>query len=82
MTTEKDIKKLLERYDNFTGSDVKFQKTPCAPGTTLRKSDFEELKDIDKYRSLLGHLMWYTTKVGPDAARELAVHMSHPWPEH
>ena len=29
--------------------------------------------------------MWYTTKVGPDvanAARELAVHMSHPGPEH
>ena len=29
--------------------------------------------------------MWYTTKVGPDVAnvaRELAVHMSHPGPEH
>ena len=29
--------------------------------------------------------MWYTTKVGPNvvnAARELAVHMSHPGPEH
>ena len=29
--------------------------------------------------------MWYTTKVGPDvknAARELAVHMSHPETEH
>ena len=29
--------------------------------------------------------MWYTTKVGPDvenAARELAVHTSHPGPEH
>ena len=29
--------------------------------------------------------MWYTTNVGPDmenAARELAVHMSHPGTEH
>ena len=29
--------------------------------------------------------MWYTTKVGPDvenAARELAVHTSHPGPKH
>ena len=35
--------------------------------------------------SSVGQLMWYTTKVGLDvenAARELAVHMSHPVPEH
>ena len=29
--------------------------------------------------------MWYTTKLVPDmaiSARELVVHMRHPWPEH
>ena len=33
----------------------------------------------------MGHLIWYRTKVGTDvenASRELAVHMSHPVPEH
>ena len=41
MTTEKEIKKLLEGYENYTGSDVKIQKTPGDPGTTLRKIGFE-----------------------------------------
>ena len=39
---------------------------------------------MNKYRSFVGQLMWYTTKVGPDVAnveRELAVHMSHPGTE-
>ena len=52
---------------------------------TLSKSYLEDPDNINKYRSFVGHLMWYTTKVGPDvvnAARELAVHMSHPDPEH
>ena len=37
MTMEKDTKTLFNGYEKFTGSDVKVQKTPGAPGTTLRK---------------------------------------------
>ena len=40
---------------------------------------------MDKYRSFVGQLMWYTTKVESNvanAARELAVHRSHPGMEH
>ena len=51
----------------------------------LSKSDSEEPKYIFKYRSFVGQLMWYTTKVGYDVenmARELAVHMIHPGPEY
>ena len=82
---EKDVKKLVEGYKIYTGSDLRIQKTPQAPGTTLSKSDLEEPENINKYRSFLGQLMWYITKVGPDVenvARELAVHMSNPGPEH
>ena len=81
MTMEKDVKKLVEGYDKYTGSDVKVQKNPGGPGTTLSKSELEEPHNIDDYMSSVGQLMWYTTKVGPDVentARELAVHMSHP----
>ena len=46
---EKGVNKLVEGYKKYTGSCVKFQKTPCAPGTTLSKSDLEEPQDIDKY---------------------------------
>ena len=52
---------------------------------TISKSDLEEPYNINKYRSFVGQLMWYTTKVGPNmanAARELAVHMSCSGSEH
>ena len=52
---------------------------------TLSKSDVEELDHINNYRLFIGQLMWYTTKVRPQvekAARDLAVHMSHPGTKH
>ena len=85
ITMEKDVKKLVEDYEKYTGSDLRVQKTPGAPGTTLCKSDLEDPDNINKYRSFVGQLMWYTTKLGPDvenSARELVVHMTHPGPEH
>ena len=66
-------------------SSKRIQKTPGAPGTNLSKSDLEEPDNINKYRSLVGKLMWFTTKVVPDVAnqaRELTLHMSHPGLEH
>ena len=83
MTMEKDVKKFVEGYENYTGSDVKVQKNPGDLGTTLSKSDLEEPYNIDRYRSFVGQLMWYTTNVVPDVAnteRDLAVHMSHTGP--
>ena len=82
---EKDVNKFVEGYKKYTGSDVKVQKTPGGTGTTLRKSEIEELYNKDKYISFMVQLMCYTTKVGSDvanAARELEVHLSHPAPEH
>ena len=68
MTMEKDAKKLVEGYGKYTGSDLRVQKNPGYPGTTLSKSYLEEPDNIDNYRSFMGQLMWYTTKVGPDVA--------------
>ena len=82
---DQDIRKLVEGYKNYTECDVKFQKTPGAPDMTLSKSDLKEPYNMDNYRSFVGKLIWYTTKVGPDVsnvARELAVRMIHPRPEH
>ena len=64
----------------YTGSGLKVQKTPVDMGTTISKSDLEEIDNIIRYRSFVGQLMWYTTNVGPDmanAARELVTQMSH-----
>ena len=44
MTMEKDVK----NWQKYTGSDVKAQKNPGDPGTTLSKSELEEYYNIDK----------------------------------
>ena len=38
ITMEKDVNKLVGGYDKFTGSDIKFHKTPGAPSTNLGES--------------------------------------------
>ena len=50
MTLEKYVKKLVEGYENYTGSDIKVQKTPGSPGTNLIISDLEEPYNIDNHR--------------------------------
>ena len=50
MTIEKDVNKLVELYENYTGSDFKVQKTPGDTGTTLSYSDLEKPYDMDNYR--------------------------------
>ena len=47
---DKDVRMIVEVYKNYTGSDFKVQKTPGYPGTTLSKSDLEELESIKNYR--------------------------------
>ena len=82
---EKDVNKLVEGYKNYTGCGVKVQKNPGAPVTTINKSGLEETSNIDKYRSFVVQLVWYTIKAGPgveNTAKELAVHLSHPGLEH
>ena len=48
MAMEKDVKKLVEGYKKYTGSDLRVKKTPGAPGTTLSKSYLGEPDNINK----------------------------------
>ena len=85
MIMYKDMMKFVEGHKQYYGCDLKVQKTPGDPGTTLSKSNLEKPDNINKYRSFVEQLMWYKTKVGTDAAnraRELAVHIIHPGKEH
>ena len=50
---EKEVKKLVEFYEKYTGSYVKVQKNPIDPCTTLSKSYLEEPYNIYKYRSFV-----------------------------
>ena len=49
MNMEKDVKKLVKGYKNYTGSELRAHKTPGYPGTTLSKSDLEYPDNINKY---------------------------------
>ena len=50
MTMEKDLKKLVEGYEEYTGSYLRVQKTPGTLGMTISKSHLEEPDNINKYR--------------------------------
>ena len=79
----KYVKTLVEGYKKYIGIDLKVQKNPGYLCTTISKSDSEEKYNINMYRSFMGPLIWYTTRVVPDVAnteRDLAVHMSHTGP--
>ena len=54
MTMEKDLKKLVEGYEEYTGSYLRVQKTPGTLGMTISKSHLEEPDNINKYRSFVG----------------------------
>jgi len=79
-TMPKMIKEIQEKYKESTGKEAKPCFTPGFPGKVLIKNT-EEMIDLDAYRSLVGKIMYYTTKIAPEissAARELATHLSNP----
>ena len=83
MTMEKNARNIIEGYKKYTGSELRVHKPLEPQEQLLSKSDLEHPNNINKYRSFVGQLMWYTTKVGPDmanTARELVVHMINPGP--
>ena len=85
MTMNKYVKNLIRGYDKYTGSDLKVQKTPGDLCTAISKRELQETDHINKYRSLVGQLMWFTTKVGPyvaNTARELEVQIIDLGTEH
>ena len=81
---KKNAEKFIETYEKIFEKNVKEANTPGFPGKCLRKNQGEPVM-LDEYRSLVGQIMFYMVKVGPDvanAARELAQHMTNPSEEH
>jgi hypothetical protein len=66
------------------GTKAKVGATPGYPGTTLCKNT-GATTNLEEYRSIVGKLMYYMTKIAPEicnATRELASHLSNPGEEH
>jgi len=83
-TMDKMIEDIRNKFEAATKKKVKDAATPGFPGQCLLKNT-GEIVDLDNYRSIVGKIMYYTTKVAPEisnAARELASHLSNPGTEH
>jgi hypothetical protein len=81
---DKMIDEIRKKFEEATKKKVKEAATPGFPGQVLVKNT-GAIVDLDNYRSIVGKIMYYTTKVGPEvsnAARDLASHLSNPGTEH
>jgi hypothetical protein len=78
------LKEIIEKYEEVVQKPAKNYSTPGTPGKTLIKHQGEP-KEIDHYQSLVGKIMYLTTKLAPElsnASRELATHLSCPSEAH
>ena len=78
------INDIIKKYEEVTKKPAKNYSTPGTPCKTLIKHQGEP-KDIDNYRSIVGKIMYLTTKLAPElsnASRDLASHLSCPNESH
>ena len=83
-TMDKKVEAMIAKYEAYIGRAAKVYDSPGKPHDYLGKNDGEPI-DIDEYRSLVGQLMFYTTKLAPkigNATRVLSGFMSTPGTEH
>jgi hypothetical protein len=85
-TMPKMIREMNKAFQVARGKPARKAATPRFPRKMLRKSEEGiEPSMITEYRSIVGNILYYTTKVGQDmenGARELSWNMSNPNEEH
>lgn len=75
---------IIKAYEDVKGEVKKTFKTPGKPHSVLNANK-EEVVMHGKYRSILGKIMFYVTKIAPEccfACGQLAQHMHNPGEEH
>ena len=78
-TMERKVNDIVKFFE-----DVTIYDTPGFPGSVLKKNEADTIK-VEAYRTLVGKLMFYTTKVGlkqSNAVRDLSRHMENPGEQH
>jgi hypothetical protein len=78
------IEDIVKLFTEVTGKQPKKAATPGYPGKYLQKNE-GEIVNLEPYRSIVGKLIYYMTKIGPDlsnAVRDLSAHLSNPGEEH
>ena len=81
---DKKATDIVHSCERYIGQEVNTYETPGVPGSVLGANEGAPV-DIDVYRSLVGKLMFFSTKIGPkqaNAVRDLSRHMSNPGEDH
>ena len=84
LSMDDKAEEIVKEYEKVIGETPKIYKTPGKPGEILRKNEGEPVS-LDEYRSILGKIMFYMTKIGPEcsfAVGQLARHMHNPGETH
>ena len=83
-TMDKKVTAIIESYEQYIGKEAKVFRTPGTPNENLVKHEGDPV-DIDDFRSLVGKVMFFTTKICPKTGSvviSLVGHMSSPGPNH
>lgn len=84
-TMDKKVQAMINQWEKFLGREIKVKPSPGKPNEYLQKSDVDEPVHIDEYRSLVGQVMFFTTKLCPktvNLCRSLSGFMSNPADPH
>ena len=84
LNMEDKAEEVIKAYEKATGLTPRIQNTPGKPGEILEKHEGNPVKQPE-YRSVLGKLMFYVTKLSPEcsfACGQLARQMHNPGEDH
>ena len=84
MSMNDKAEEIVNAYEKYASKKVVTFGTPACTGVTLENND-EEPVDVEQYRSIVGQIMFYSTKISPEIAnsiRNLAQHMINPGIQH
>ena len=79
-----NAKEIIKEYEEFKGEVSKTFKSPGTPNTVLIANNGSTV-DHGQYRSILGNIMFYVTKIAPECCftcGQLAQHMHNPGKNH
>lgn len=84
LSMEDKANEIIKCYEDTVGKVPRKQKAPGKPGELLSKNEGETVNHSN-YRTILGKLMFYVTKISPEcsyACGQLARQMHNPGSEH
>ena len=59
---------IVKDYENMSNKFVKISNVPEVPGSYLMKNEKDDAENLENYRSMVGGIMYLTSKISPECA--------------